>query len=163
LGLGLLFAGLAVAAKVITGGSKIETLADVHTALRAHSNVALISLLYSVVFFIRDGFGQGRGLAKRHLGLRVIDLETHAGCGYVKSMLRQATIYLPGINLLDVGCSLFDGRGQRLVDKLLGTVVIDETQRPLSRADRTFLWVLAVLFVLWMMILVWLFAGSGKP
>ncbi|MBI3889891.1 MAG: HEAT repeat domain-containing protein, partial [Candidatus Wallbacteria bacterium] len=135
--------GLAVAGALLTFCAVVVTLrtgspgeSRDRLLLLAYSNAHLIGLAYSVTFFIRDGFGSGRGFGKRHMGLRVVDLETRAGCGYVKSMLRQSSFYLPGLNVLEVLWPLVDPRGQRLVDKLLGTMVVDEKARPISKLER---------------------------
>jgi uncharacterized RDD family membrane protein YckC len=120
---------------------------EVHGAVVA-SDVQLVLLAWSVVFFVRDGLGGGRGLGKRYMGLRVVDLETRTGCGYLKSMLRQATLYLPLLNVAEVAWAALDPEGRRIADRLLGTMVIDERQRDLTRPDRLLLPVLAAAFVL---------------
>lgn len=111
-------------------------------------NTQLVMLAYTLVFFMRDGLGGGRGLAKRYLGLRVIDRERATGCGYVSSMIRQSTFYLPLVNVCEVVWAGLDPDGCRLVDRLLGTQVIDERNRPLSKLDRALLVVFGAAFAL---------------
>ena len=112
-----------------------------------HLRAQLIMLAYSLLFFMRDGLGGGRGLFKRWYGLRVVDLELSTGCGLVKSMIRQATFYLPLVNACEVAWAALDPEGCRIVDRLLGTMVVDEHPREVSRLDRAVLVVLGVLWV----------------
>ena len=107
----------------------------------------LILLGYSIAFFVRDGLGGGRGLGKRYMGLRVVDLATRTGCGYLKSMIRQSTFYLPLINVAEVVWASVDPDHRRIVDHLLGTMVIDERDRPLSTLDRGLFGILVTAFV----------------
>lgn len=111
-------------------------------------NTQLVMLAYSIAFFMRDGLGGGRGLAKRYLGLRVIDRERGTGCGFVSSMIRQATFYLPLVNVCEVVWAGLDPEGCRLVDRLLGTQVIDEKNRDLSKLDRALLFLFGGAFAL---------------
>lgn len=115
-------------------------------AFRVHTQ--LVMLGYSIAFFMRDGFGGGRGLFKRYLGLRVVDLELGTGCGYVKSMIRQATFYLPLVNVCEVAWAALDPERCRIVDRLLGTQVVDEKQRHISGLDRALLGLFAAVFAL---------------
>ena len=73
-----------------------------------------------------------RGLGKRFVGLRVVDVHTGGGCGYFRSLLRQATLGMPVVNVAEALLTAFDARGRRLIDKLLGTQVIDEKRRELQ-------------------------------
>ena len=91
-----------------------------------------MALGYVVLLFTRDGFFGGRGFGKRWLGLRIIDIHTGRGCGFFRSLLRQATFGIPLLNIVEAIVPAFDERGQRLIDKLLGTEVIDEKKRDIT-------------------------------
>lgn len=132
----------------------------VQAAAALGSRLQIVLLLYSIVFFVRDGFGGGRGFAKRYLGLRVVDLETRTGCGYLKSMLRQSTFYLPVLNVVEVIWAAYDAEGRRIIDHLLGTMVVDERQRPMTRLDRVLIGLVVAAFVAGIAALVFFFGFS---
>jgi HEAT repeat protein/uncharacterized RDD family membrane protein YckC len=142
--LAIVFGLLALAVAVATHPGEIASAQDLKNSFAAQSNVLIVALLYCIVFFVRDGFFEGRGFGKRRMGLRVMDLETRQGCGYIKSMLRQSTFYLPGLNVVELFWPVLDGRGQRLIDKLLDTAVVEERPHELTKLDRAFLWVVFV-------------------
>ena len=96
------------------------------------SNVSVVGFLYCLVFFLRDGFFGGRGLGKRWVGLRVVDVHTGGGCGFFRSLLRQATLGMPVVNVVEAFLTGLDPRGRRLIDRLLGMQVIDEKRRELA-------------------------------
>lgn len=100
------------------------------------SSFAIIALLYFLIYYTRDGFKQGRGFGKRWMGLRVVDLRTGEGCGYFRSLLRQATLGVPVIHLVESILVAADPSGRRLIDRLLGTQVVDEKQRELESAEQ---------------------------
>lgn len=115
----------------------------------AVSNVMIIRFICCIIFFIRDGLFGGRGIGKRWVGLRIIDISTGEGCSFFRSLLRQATLGLPLVNLAELVLPAFDPRGQRLIDKLLDTQVIDEKKKELT----TFQTVLAIVGMIIIVIL----------
>lgn len=104
------------------------------------ANVSFVGLAYCLLLFLRDGFFGGRGIGKRWVGLRVVDVHTGGGCGFFRSLLRQATLGLPLINVVEALLTAFDPRGRRLIDKLLGTQVIDEKRRELASWEVWLAW-----------------------
>ena len=126
---------------VITLFSSVVAVIDKETFARVfQSNTALLALAYVTLLFTRDGFFGGRGFGKRWLGLRIIDIHTGRGCGFFRSLLRQATFGLPLLNIVEAILPAFDKRGQRLIDKLLGTEVIDEKKKDIT----VFQWIAAL-------------------
>ncbi len=142
--LAIVFGLLALAVAFATHPGEIASAADLKSSFAARSNVLIVALVYCIVFFVRDGFFGGRGFGKRRMGLRVMDLETRQGCSYVKSMRRQSAFYLRGLNRVELLWPVLDGRGQRLIDKLLDTAVVEERPYELTKLDRAFLWVVFV-------------------
>jgi len=75
-------------------------------------------------YFFADGFTGGQSIAKRWLGMHVIDARTGAPCGYGQSFLRNLLLAILGpIDWIFI----FGERHQRLGDMAAGTVVITET------------------------------------
>ncbi len=96
----------------------------------------LVALVATILFFIKDGYRGGRGLGKEKVGLRVIDIHTGEGCSYFRSLLRQATLLLPGLNLIEIILPAVDKHGHRLIDKLLDTQVIEDTHQELTTIQK---------------------------
>ena len=63
-------------------------------------------------------------------------------------MIRQATFYLPFVNVCEVVWAAVDPDGCRIVDRLLGTMVVDEKVRPTTAVDRALLGVCATVFAI---------------
>ncbi len=82
--------------------------------------VALAILLVSIL--IRDGF-RGRSVGKQLLGLR---LATRKGgrCGYVRSVIRNIPLIVPGWNLIEVAFVL--AGKPRTGDRIARTLVTEE-------------------------------------
>jgi len=75
-------------------------------------------------YFFADGFTGGQSIAKRWLGMHVIDARTGAPCGYGQSFLRNLLLAILGpIDWIFI----FGEHHQRLGDMAAGTVVITET------------------------------------
>jgi len=130
---------VAIITGVMTGGDQRA----------AVSNVMIVRFICCIAFFVRDGLFGGRGIGKRWIGLRIIDVSTGEGCSFFRSLLRQATLGLPLVNLAELVLPAFDPRGQRLIDKLLETQVIDEKEKELT----TFQTVLAIVGMICIVIL----------
>lgn len=82
--------------------------------------VALGILMLAML--LRDGFRR-RSIGKQLLGLRVLTPKGE-GCGYFRSLLRNAPLVIPGWNLLEVVLVLA-GRA-RTGDRLAKTTVTEE-------------------------------------
>jgi uncharacterized RDD family membrane protein YckC len=82
----------------------------------------VLSAVWSFWYYLfADGLRDGQSLAKRHLGIRVIDAETGAPCTFGQSFLRNVLLALLGP--LD-WVFIFGERRQRLGDKAAGTIVV---------------------------------------
>jgi len=82
----------------------------------------LLGIVWSSVYYLfADGLRDGQSLAKRHLGIRVIDAETGAPCTFGQSFLRNLLLAILGP--LD-WIFIFGERHQRLGDKAAGTIVV---------------------------------------
>ena len=79
--------------------------------------------------FVRQG-RTGQSLGKKALGLALISLERQGPCGGWRVLGRQAigsalgSVSVGLFHLADVLWPLWDPRGQRIVDKILGTCVV---------------------------------------
>lgn len=82
--------------------------------------VALAILVLAVLF--RDGF-RGRSLGKQILGLRTLT-PAGKGCGYVRSVIRNVPLVVPGWNLIEL-LLVLAGRS-RTGDRIARTTVAEE-------------------------------------
>lgn len=82
--------------------------------------VALGILMLAMLF--RDGY-RGRSIGKQLLGLRLLTPRGE-GCGYVRSLIRNLPLVIPGWNLLEVALVLA-GR-PRTGDRIARTSVTEE-------------------------------------
>jgi uncharacterized RDD family membrane protein YckC len=82
--------------------------------------VALAIVIVGMLF--RDGW-RGRSLGKRILGLRLITPNDRP-CGYLRSVVRNAGLVVPGVNLIEVILVIAGKR--RLGDKIARTTVTEE-------------------------------------
>lgn len=83
-------------------------------------------------FFVRDAFNGGRGLAKKMLGLRTVDLAANRGCTKAQSLLRQGFAGLGLAGPVEIVMMHTDPAGRRMADWMVNTQVIDEKEQPLS-------------------------------
>ena len=81
---------------------------------------ALAVLMVAMLF--RDGF-RGRSIGKHLLGLRLLTPKGE-GCGYLRSLVRNIPLILPGWNLLEVVLVLL-GKA-RTGDRIARTTVTEE-------------------------------------
>lgn len=84
-----------------------------------------------VYFFVRDAieyqtYFDGRSIGKKVLGLRVVNTETGKKPNYVEAFLRQLTMAIPVLNVIECVLVILDEKGLRLGDKLAKTQVIAE-------------------------------------
>ena len=84
--------------------------------------VLLLGMVWSFGYYLfADGLRDGQSLAKRHLGIRVIDAESGTPCTFFQSFLRNLLLAILGP--LD-WIFIFGERHQRLGDKAAGTIVV---------------------------------------
>ena len=82
----------------------------------------VVGIVWNLAYFLfADGVRDGQSLAKRYLGIRVIDAETGAPCTFGQSFVRN--LLLAFLGPLD-WIFIFGERHQRLGDKAAGTVVV---------------------------------------
>jgi uncharacterized RDD family membrane protein YckC len=114
--------------------------------------LSLIPFIGSIIgffyFLLRDGIGEGQGVGKRLLGLRVLEYPGGQGISYGDSARRNLVFAAPMLLLLipvlgrimyvvvmvlvwalEIYLVLTDPQGRRLGDRWAGTVVTD-TRRP---------------------------------
>ena len=82
--------------------------------------VALAILVLALLF--RDGF-RGRSIGKQLLGLRLLTPRGE-GCGYIRSLIRNLPLIVPGWNLVEV--ILVVAGKPRTGDRLARTTVTEE-------------------------------------
>jgi uncharacterized RDD family membrane protein YckC len=82
--------------------------------------VALIIVMLGMLF--RDGW-RGRSLGKQILGLRLVT-PADERCGYLRSLVRNLGLVVPGWNLIEV-VLVFAGR-RRIGDRIAKTTVTEE-------------------------------------
>jgi uncharacterized RDD family membrane protein YckC len=99
------------------------TLAWVGGSVKAISLVWFVALGILIIgILIRDGF-RGRSIGKQMLGLRLLTPRGE-GCGYFRSIARNAPLLVPGWNLVEV-ILVVAGRA-RTGDRLARTTVTEE-------------------------------------
>ncbi len=78
--------------------------------------------IFMIGMMVRDGF-RGRSPGKQLLGLRVRTPQGE-GCGFVRSVIRNAPLVIPGWNLIEAVMVI--GGGSRTGDRIAGTTVAEE-------------------------------------
>jgi uncharacterized RDD family membrane protein YckC len=87
----------------------------------SNDGIAIASLLLGVAYYLlADGLLRGQSLAKRLLGIVVVDAESGAPCGFVRSFLRNISQLLSVFDWLWI----FGSTRRRLGDWLAQTRVI---------------------------------------
>ena len=86
-------------------------------------------------FFGGDGTLKGQGWSKRTFKIKVIHSRTGEPCTFWQSFLRRLLIYLPLIGMIDVFFAL-DEKKQRLGDKLVKTIVVNQEKDDMVGPDR---------------------------
>jgi len=82
--------------------------------------VALVIVMVAMLF--RDGW-RGRSLGKQTLGLRLVT-PNEKPCGYLRSLIRNIGLVIPGLNLVEVILVIAGKR--RLGDRIAKTTVTEE-------------------------------------
>lgn len=78
--------------------------------------------ILAIGLLIRDGY-RGRSIGKQLLGLRVMTPRGE-GCGWVRSIVRNIPLIIPGWNLLEAG--LVVAGKARTGDRIARTIVMEE-------------------------------------
>jgi len=90
-------------------------------------SVAVV-IVAGVLFLIRDGLRQGRGLGKGLMGLRVVRTSSGQCISPLTAFLRQVLLCVPFLNLVELAYIYSDAQGLRVADRWLGSSVIDEEE-----------------------------------
>lgn len=85
---------------------------------------ASLLMLFAYLIF-RDGFFGGRSIGKKLMGLKVINTKTNKPCSLKDSFLRNITLVIPILNVIDLLVPFIDPEGLRFGDKLAGTKVVE--------------------------------------
>ena len=114
--LGQILDGLIGAAPILVG----VVLSSFSDALGG--GLVMLGFAWSAFYYLfADGFPGGRSLAKRWLGMEVIDATSGAPCSFWQSFVRNLLLALLGpIDWVFI----FGERHQRLGDKAAGTIVV---------------------------------------
>ncbi len=86
--------------------------------------VSLLAMLLSFLYWLlRDGLKGGRSLGKKFMKLRVV-VNGSSPCGFKDSALRNITLVIPLLNLIDLIMPFIDAEGLRFGDKIAKTQVV---------------------------------------
>jgi uncharacterized RDD family membrane protein YckC len=84
--------------------------------------LGMVAVLFSIGYYLlADGLAGGQSVAKRWLGMAVVDAQSGAPCTFGQSFVRNLLLAILGP--LD-WLFIFGGRHQRLGDKAAGTMVV---------------------------------------
>ena len=84
----------------------------------------LLALLLGVGYMLlRDSLNGGRSFGKKFMGLKVV--KGSAPCSRKDSLLRNITLAIPLLNLIDLIMPFVDAEGMRFGDKIAGTQVVE--------------------------------------
>jgi uncharacterized RDD family membrane protein YckC len=89
-------------------------------AIPVYGIVLLVALGY---WLFRDGLNGGRSFGKKFMGLKVV--KDGAPCKYMDSLLRNITLIVPLLNIVDLVMGLVDAEGKRIGDKIAKTHVVE--------------------------------------
>jgi uncharacterized RDD family membrane protein YckC len=84
----------------------------------------VVFLLFLLGLLLRDGW-RGRSLGKLIMGLTLGPRQGRLP-GYGHSLLRNISLLIPGVNLIEILLVLFSAGGRRIGDRLAGTTVVEE-------------------------------------
>jgi uncharacterized RDD family membrane protein YckC len=79
-----------------------------------------VAVLY---WLLRDALNGGRSFGKKFMGLKVV--KEGRAPGYVDSFLRNITLVIPLLNLIDLVLGLVAADGRRIGDKIANTQVVE--------------------------------------
>ena len=86
------------------------------------SGLGMIAVLFSIAYYLfADGLAGGQSIAKRWLGMAVVDARSGTPCTFWQSFVRNLLLAILGpIDWIFI----FGGRHQRLGDKAASTIVV---------------------------------------
>ncbi|MBI4860332.1 MAG: RDD family protein [Candidatus Riflebacteria bacterium] len=116
----------------VTAGFLAITAASAAPPSLGGAAVGIVFAAGTLAFFVRDWANDGRGLGKKLVGLRVVDLASNRGCTRIQSLVRQAFLGLGLVGLVEFLLLHTDEEGRRIADRLVNTQVIEEKEQPLS-------------------------------
>ena len=91
--------------------------------------VGLVGVLFAAILLmafvlLRDALFSGMGVGKKMMRLRVVRSDG-SRCTFEASALRNVTMLVPLVNLLELAIAVFDVHGRRLGDKIARTQVLE--------------------------------------
>jgi len=81
-----------------------------------------LALMVGYMLF-RDGLNGGRSYGKKFMGLKVV--KNGAPATFMDSLLRNITLIVPLLNIVDLVLGLVDAEGKRIGDKIANTQVVE--------------------------------------
>jgi uncharacterized RDD family membrane protein YckC len=84
----------------------------------------VVFLLFLIGLLLRDGW-RGRSLGKLIMGLSLGQRQGRLP-GFGRSILRNLSLLIPGLNLIEILLVIFSAGGRRIGDRLAGTTVVEE-------------------------------------
>jgi uncharacterized RDD family membrane protein YckC len=98
--------------------------------------LSIVGIPVALVYVIfRDSIAKGASPGKRALRLIIVDLGTGRPCNGKHVLARNVIDIIPVINLADFVLTCIDKRGQKIMDKVLGTQVTEGTVSPVQALD----------------------------
>jgi uncharacterized RDD family membrane protein YckC len=86
--------------------------------------VWVATVVWAIVYVLTRDWSARGSFGKRRFGLRTVTSTDAVGLG--RSILRNATLIVPAIAIVDIVAAMFDGERRRLGDRLAGTHVVAE-------------------------------------
>jgi RDD family len=87
----------------------------------------LIGIPGAILYIIfRDAAGMGTSAGKRALRFRIIDLRTELSCSGRRGWARNVLDPIPILDVIDFVMMCLDSRGQKIMDKVLQTQVVEK-------------------------------------
>ncbi len=99
-----------------------DTLAGLSMLLMFPAMLLVMALMLGYWLF-RDGLNGGRSYGKKFMGLKVV--KDGAPATFKDSLLRNITLVVPLLNLVDLILGLVDADGKRIGDKIANTQVVE--------------------------------------
>lgn len=84
----------------------------------------VLALAIPAYFLMRDGIFPGQSPGKKALKIMVVKADTRQPISWLGSFLRQITMFIPIVQLIEVILIFVDPEGRRLGDRLANTIVV---------------------------------------
>lgn len=108
---------------IFMAGFFVQSLAGLTTVIYVIGLVFAIIIPF-VYVLLRDGLFGGRSLGKKFMNLRVVNTKTNKPCSFKDSFLRNITLFIPIVSIIELIMPFIDAGGLRFGDKLAGTQVV---------------------------------------